>query len=256
VRIFVVEEEIVDNEAMRKRFKKEQRKWAAITGTFPEEVLAPEGGFATGIGCMDERVVRMAVDDPRPPMIRLAGSGILLSPHISESCNMVVALVKKYRLETISYHRDCGAGAAMATQLGTDALGDQTAKSFVDRAAEVAGIKAVCAPLDRIPHHHDAVGHIYSAVPVAPHVADLPAMFVTSRFAVDAQRGKKELVMAAQIAFGPHGFGGLFTPDQPYTIAVVGIGGLQYLYKREAEEVKADLPSEIRDCVRVHTFGW
>ncbi len=242
-------------EIMKGRFEKEQNKWKSYTyprvAILPKAAFAPEGGFAPGIGCMDEGVVRMSIGDRQPPEIRLAGAGIMLGQLLTVSRDITVKLIKDHGLALISHHRDCGAGAAMAS---AGENGDAVVKGFATSVATEAGIKVVCAPLDRVPHHHKAAAHYYCSVPFAP-TDDLPAGFVTSRFAVTREYGKRELRLAIDIAFGDHGFGELFTPERPYVIAVVASPGQQYLYKQEAEEVEASLPLQIRDRVPVCAYN-
>lgn len=239
-------------EIMRRHFEKEWEKWVPRIGVFPEAAFVPEEGFALGVGCMDEGVVRMSSDDPRPPAIRLAGAGILLGTSVEASRDMTAKLIEDNGLALISYHRDCGAGAAMSS-VGEN--GDLVVKRFATSVATEAGIEAVCAPLDRLPHDHRAAAHYYCDAPCAPHAANLPAGFVTSRFAVTPEYGQRELQLAIAIAFGEHGFGELFTPERPYVIAVVANPDQQLRYKQEVEAVKADLPLELRERVCVRMFG-
>jgi len=243
-------------ETMRSQFEEERSKWPQYlrpwTAVLPGLVYMPEGGFASGIGCMDEGVVKMSTSDRRPPMIRLAGAGIMLGSSPAISRNMTAQLVKDRQLTCISYHRDCGAGAAVAST-GED--GDAIIKKFATSVAAKAGVEAVCAPLNRIPHYHKVVAHYYCGVPYAPHAADLPAGFVTSRFAVTPEYGKHELRLAIEIAFGEHGFGELFTLAEKYVVAVVASSrGERDVYVAEVEEVVASLTQRVRERVGIGTF--
>lgn len=243
-------------ETMRRQFEGERSKWSQYlrpwTSVLPSLVYMPEGGFASGIGCMDEGVVKMSTNDLRPPKIRLAGAGILLGPSVAASRDKTVELIEDHQLTCVSYHRDCGAGAAVAS---ASEDGDTIIKEFANSVATKARAEAVCAPLNRIPHYHKVVAHYYCGMPFAAHVVELPAGFVTSRFAVTPEYGKRELRLGIDIAFGEHGFAELFDPAETYKVAVVASSRSERdLYVGEVEEVVAGLPQKVRKCVSIGTF--
>lgn len=241
---------------VRRRFLEEQGRAGKLEMRLSAAVLVPPQGFCPGIGCMDEGASKIK---SAPPAVRLAGSGALLHHHLDASQEAMVKIMDEHDLGYISWHKDCGAGAVLAEQLGRPAAeGDQMIKGFAESVAKVSGAEVVQSPLYRPPHQHVAVCHYYTGTRIAPHLGGLPAGFVTSHFVlegIDADYGKHELAMAAGIAFGPHGFGDLFTEDTPYTIVVIAVNQPQLTqYLAEVREVIADLPDDIRKRVALRAF--
>lgn len=241
---------------LRKMFWEEYDRVERFEMELPEEVLAPKGGFCRAIGCMDEGVTTIR---RKPIAVRLAGSGVLIGPDLLSTKVTVAGIMKEYDLGLISYHSDCGAGVVLAKRLGWPVEeGDAAIESFANSVVSATGqrVSAVHAALDRSPHQHVAVGHIYAGTRVAPCLGGLPAVFVTSRFVLgNSGYGKSELAMAVGIAFGSHGFGGLFTEDTPYTIVVIAVNQPQLTqYLAEVREVVAGLSDDIRERVAVKAF--
>lgn len=159
--------------------------------------------------CMDERT---------PGGYHLAGSGILLP------LEKVVEIAQKLGIDGIWRHKECGAESLFARM---NKLDPQKAEEEIER-----GARELASHLD-IPYKgmleveprgfHIARAAYYIGVrEFDPSlVKKLPPGFVISRRYVDAEYAKKELDISIGIALGKHGFGKLFTEEQPFLIIPV-----------------------------------
>jgi len=153
--------------------------------------------------------------------IRLAGSGILVG------LDKAKAFAEAARADRVTYHEDCGAARmwAQAHGLGEDKVTD-CARDFAAQLAAALGVPCEEAPLAGPPGFHDETAIYYDGTGLADpsRASGLPKGFVITRpyFSADPSDALQEVRMAVDIAFGPHGFAALFTPENPLLLIPIG----------------------------------
>jgi hypothetical protein len=195
--------------------------------------------------CIDERV---------NGNVALAGSGILMGVEAT------VAALRQAGIEAVTSHIGCGAVALYCQDQGIAGEDiDQTAQDFARQVANKLGVPYTDhQPVD--PQFHIARVIYYTSAPTFnPQLVEgLPTGFVISRsYHLDATAALKEVAIAIGIATGDHGFGNLFTSDQPLLLialddARTSTFSLAQL-RRELEGLVAQHPQ--RDILRIEGFS-
>lgn len=205
--------------------------------------------------CMDEGTAHKDIGGLNK--FCLAGSGILF-PAISkeERLQKVSELFIKLGVENITSHGGCGA-AGLAYKRDFPDKKEVTAQEIENYAIDWS--KSLTEEIER---KNAAAEHIHIAAeemerPVEFHVArvvyydniggfnpnkeiGLPMGFVIGRAFVPKEYALEELKVALNIAFGHHGFGELFTKEEPVVLLVMAKdeNGLTDLKKEMEEAVK------------------
>lgn len=162
------------------------------------------------------------IDEGCPGGVHLAGSGVLLGE------DMAAKIAQAAGVTAVTSHEECGAAKLAAQQAGVDvAQSDAHGKEFAARLAKRLGVSYTHLPLSEMarPAHlhvarvvyYDGTGKFDPA-----RVPELPPGFVISRRFLTKTYAVKECEIAVSIALGDHGFGKLFTPDEPLLIIVIG----------------------------------
>lgn len=178
---------------------------------------------------LSDRILR-CMDERTPGGIHSAGSTYLLG--FEEGVDFCL----KAKVEGISWHRRCG-----AVELGMieEPISENPSAEDVDSEAEhyvrhlaekLGGIPVVEEKLAD-PHafsdnfvegHHIARAIYYLGVDFDPtNVAGLPTGFVINRNYLNRENAIEEAEIAKGIAFGGHGFGNLYSANQPLLVIPV-----------------------------------
>lgn len=170
---------------------------------------------------LDDRHLR-CIDEGTPGGIHLAGSGILLRDRAKEVCQHAV-------VNGIFSHAGCGAAALYVKKAGLDISDpDEAGKEWAKELAEALDVPYLghigTSELTRPPHLHTARVAYYDGTGEfdPSHVHGLPKGFVISRAYLDAVYALQEAKVSADIALGDHGFGSLFTEQNPFLLVAVG----------------------------------
>ena len=209
----------------------------------------------TCVVCMDEGTAHKDVNGEGK--FCLAGSGILL-PADSEEKRLELAarLMIEHSITNITSHSGCGAaGLAYKRDFPSATLDAQAIEDYA-----VAWSKKLAEKINELQHEAEP-SHITADEMVRPaefHNArvvyfdgiggfnpnkeiDLPMGFVIERKFVSADYAAAELSVAANIAFGGHGLGNLFTASEPFVvIAMASSEDEMNKLKNEAAEVLKD----------------
>lgn len=159
--------------------------------------------------CMDERT---------PGGIHLAGAGILLGLYNA------VDFVKKAKINKVTWHKECGAVALALQKRGerpTPDEIDEKAKEFSENLAKEAGVDVEEEIMQGEISFHAARAIYFDNTGEFNVTEELPAGFVISRKYLNKEYAQEELKIAISIALGDHGFGELFTVEQPLLIIAV-----------------------------------
>lgn len=154
--------------------------------------------------------------------VNLAGSGILLG------VEGAAAIAKAAGVTAVTSHEECGAAKLWAQQAGKDtSASDDYGKQFAAALAKQLDISYCHLPLSEMARpaglhvarviYYDGTGKFDPA-----RVPEVPPGFVISRRFLTKDYAMKECEIAVSIALGDHGFGKLFTPDEPLLIIVIG----------------------------------
>lgn len=154
--------------------------------------------------------------------VNLAGSGILLG------IERAAAIAKAAGVTAVTSHEECGAAKLWAIQAGKDSsASDDYGKQFAAALAKQLDISYCHLPLSEMARpaglhvarviYYDGTGKFDPA-----RMPELPPGFVISRRFLTQDYAIKECSIAVSIALGDHGFGKLFTPDEPLLIIVIG----------------------------------
>lgn len=176
-----------------------------------------------GITHLDDRIWRCM--DSRTP------GGLRFPPFIrkqdrEKSLRFAIEFCREARVSAVGYHLDCG---AVEAYLQANSIRPTPKKPPIEYAREFAKVVAdeLQVPCIEIPlrgevgcHRERAV--YYTSMDLDPSKEKrLPEGFVINRGYTDAEHALIALRVALQIAFGPHGFGDLFSPSQPFLVIVV-----------------------------------
>ena len=162
-------------------------------------------------GCMDERLRQAG----HVFAMRCAGCDCLYIDRFNKQIDQFTQLTG-CRVVGGCSHEGCGAAALV----GRDAV--ELAKEACTAAAIPYTGHVDVAPAD----HHTAVGLAYIGDDLTGALDQLPAMpsmFVNSRNAfLDPEDVLAEAQVGINIAFGPHGYGDRFRPDNPFVLLAIG----------------------------------
>lgn len=200
--------------------------------------------------CMDEGCAHK--DYGGEAKFCLAGSGILFPAGSEEErVKKVAELLASVGVTDVTSHEGCGA-AGLAYKMDFPSA-HPTPEQIEDYARDWA--RKVAEELGRM-GHEESYNHILAEEMERPaefHNArvvyfdgvggfnpnkevGLPMGFVISRKFVPAEYAAEELKVAANIAFGNHGFGDLFSSDLPFTVIAMASSQEELeLLKKEAE---------------------
>jgi len=168
-----------------------------------------------------DRTIR-CIDEGTPGGIHLAGEGILMNERqIADFCS-------KARPDGVMSHDECGACGIYAKREHLDAANtDGYGKVWVAKLADICAVPvkghtAVQEMARPSGLHVARVAYYDGSGSFDPsQVGDLPQGFVISRAYLDPAYAQEEAKISADIATGPHGFGGLVTPDAPFMLIAV-----------------------------------
>ncbi len=156
--------------------------------------------------------------------IRFAGSGILNDDILV----LMENLLRDGKLWCITSHDECSA-AKLFAQIHDLKLSEADAYAGellenVARQLKVGYKHIPIGEMKRPPDLHTARIIYYAGTDAfdPTKAIDMPNGFVISRAHMDAENAQKEAGIAADIAFGDHGFGDLFTGDTPLHIVAIG----------------------------------
>ncbi len=159
--------------------------------------------------CMDERT---------PGGVHLAGAGILLG------LNNAVQFVKEAKIDKVTWHKECGAVALALMKRGehpTPDEIDQRAQEFSEELAKEAEIEVEEEIMAGVTSFHAARAIYFDNTGEFNVTSNLPCGFVISRKYLDKDYASEELKIAVSIAFGDHGFGEMFSVEQPLLVVAV-----------------------------------
>jgi hypothetical protein len=195
----------------------------AFTGSLPQLNTA---FYRTEDGLLVPSPKVVCIDEGTTGGIRIAGAGILLG------AKETIEMLRELEIQTVHSHDGCGAAALAAKEAGKYLdEPDRYGQEFAAEVAEALGAKHHHIRRDQLRRPqtmHDATVVYYSGVKAfnpARH-KDLPKGFTIIRAIHNHGPSKKtaadEVAVACQIAFGAHGFGDRFTPDNPLIIVPIG----------------------------------
>lgn len=193
-----------------------------------------EGGYHTGrpllVACIEDAIPTLSYQLRPFDIIRTAGAGVLdTSTTIGQLRSQLEARREGGNTPEIAGARShpwCGAVDLQKRRTGNN---EDATKVGLDAAAEVnAGIGGSSAQsisyVNRGEDLHPARVVYYDATYAGldpTRMVDMPKGFVVSRGWMGQEIGMRDAELAAQIAFGEHGFGPLFTEATP--LWVIGI---------------------------------
>lgn len=159
------------------------------------------------------------IDEGTNGGFHLAGSGILYHSAFPDLRGKVTGLYS---------HEGCGAAAKFVKDHNlqtddTDKVGDEEAQKLADRLGVNYLGRITASDMSRPIASHIARAVYVTLCDFDPSaLVDLPKGFVISRQLItDSEYAQQEIELARAIAFGPHGFGTLFTIESPFYIVIV-----------------------------------
>ncbi len=170
---------------------------------------------------LKDRTVR-CIDEGTPGGIHLAGQGILMtSAQIADFCAKALP-------DGVVSHEECGACGLYAKRQQLDPTDtDGYGKIWVTKFAEICAVPvkghvAVTEMARPSGMHIARVAYYDGTGSFDPtRCSPFPPGFVISRFYLDPAYAKEEAGIAASIAMGDHGFGGLITSEEPFLFIAV-----------------------------------
>lgn len=198
--------------------------------------------------CVDERV---------DGNVHVAGSLILLPLDEAKE------IVTKHKIIGITSHAGCGAMGIYYNQ--THTLGETISQKELDtfaieetkKLAENLGIAYSGHILEEEMHGlislHNARAVYYHATPYfnANQVNNLPSGFCVSRSILSKKQALDDVHLCITIAFGDHGFGSLFTDENP--LLIIGIAPEESLKNTETE--LSGLQEEYGNRIRIEMLA-
>lgn len=185
--------------------------------------------------CMDEGTAHK--DYGGESKFCMAGSGILFPAQTEdERVQKVAKMFIDLGISEVTSHEGCGAAGLAYKRDFPDAKPtpeqiEEYGKNWVRKVAEEMGRLGHEENFNHIPademerpaeFHNARVVYYDSVGGFNPNKEiGLPMGFVIERQHVPAEYAQEELKVAANIAFGHHGFGNLFSPELPFVIIVL-----------------------------------
>jgi len=175
------------------------------------------------------------VDEGTPGGVHSAGSGILRDE------NEVIESFKKAGVKKITSHDGCGAAAYYAKLNDLDSTkSDEYGKEWSQKIATALDIPYEhidASDMNRSIEFHNARISYYDGTGKFDYskVEGLPPGFIISRNIQSLDVSLEEVGISQQIALGDHGFGELFSQDNPFLIVAIA----------ESEEALAELKEEL-----------
>ncbi len=174
-------------------------------------------------------LVLRCMDGRTPGGVHLAGSGILLGLKGAAEFAKSVEKQRGSKLEAVTYHRDCGAAADFVKGRGQGEDPLVAAKTFAEQFGEMIDCEVFEAENTHSFHPERAIYYDGTGTFDWSRGKRFPRGFVISRayLGFDVTYAKLELATALKIALTPHnegghGFGEMFTSDQPLLVAAIG----------------------------------
>jgi len=184
------------------------------------------------------------IDERTPGGLHAAGPVILLEE------DKGVRLLKTARAEGIYSHAGCGA-AGIAFEKADEKMRrfcvnpDNYGMFYARRIAKRAGIPYMGHLPVEPPFHvarmaiYDGTGSFDNSETKMRALGLPPAFVISRRYHPDPEDAKKEASMAATIATGSHGFGGLIKADKtPFMLLAVGVKKKEYSLSKLAAEAE------------------
>lgn len=220
--------------------------------------------------CFKHTAVCACIDEGTPfGSARVAGSGIL-HPAGAEA---VARMLLEAGIKEVTSHEGCGAAALWTKNNGLPAgkaggeekEADENGKKFAievaDKMSELSGRKIghrhiAAAEMARPAHIHIARAAYYDGTGLfnPSGSGDAPRGFVVSRRYFDKDHSVFNMDLAAQIAFGHHGFGEKFTVENPlHFIAVADQKEDKFNLKNLLSELES-LPEKYGGRIKVSGF--
>jgi hypothetical protein len=168
-----------------------------------------------------DRTIR-CIDEGTPGGIHIAGQGILMNQaQLADFC-------AKAQPDGVMSHEECGACSLYAKRENLDTADtDGYGKVWVAKLAEICAVPVkghvAVAEMARPSGLHVARAAYYDGTGMfdPTRIPSLPQGFVISRAFLDPAYAKDEAKIAADIAIGAHGFGGLITAEEPFMLIAV-----------------------------------
>lgn len=195
---------------------------------------------------LSDRSIR-CMDEGTPGGIHAAGSGILMTDE------ELTAFLDRARPDGAYSHGACGACGLYAKDAAShEDDPDANGPEWCEKLQREHGIpykghiqkEDMARPADL----HIARCAYYDDTGVfdGSRVASFPKGFVISRAYLSAAYAQKEATIACRIAFGHHGFGDLFTVDQPFRlIAIAGSEARLAELKKELDTVATEFAGRV-----------
>ncbi len=193
---------------------------------------------------LKDKCVR-CIDEGTPGGFHFAGSGILLSTEDKKAeLQKIMEKMKEAGVDGVYSHEGCGAAKLFADTIKNDPDNYKNyAIEWAEKLASELGVpyKGHITELARPMEMHNARVVYYdgSGNFDPTKVSEIPNGFVISRQYLDSANAKNELAIALSIAMGHHGFGDLFTDENPLIIAPIEGRGIS------AEELNKEVEETI-----------
>jgi len=186
--------------------------------------------------CMDDRTEDW--------QLRLAGSGILLAEEIW--IDGIVEIMKKYKVEEVTSHDDCGAAKLYAKLKNLDiSKSDEYAKEFSKKLAEKAGL----------PYRHIKVDYPHAARCIYVDFTNrfnprwihwLPKGFEITARGLPLKHIIDEINVAYTIATWDHWFGDRIDQNSQFYVFIVGTPDNFYEFVEELNKVITKTEGRVR----------
>jgi len=209
-------------------------KYAETLPNLPEAFDRADGRCS----CMDGRI--------KVGKVRLPGSGID-TPRAE-----LIKSLKDAGVKSVTWHPGCGAAAKKAVEMGFSANdADTVAQKFSEGVADELGIP--CIKLEVEGNHKERVCYCAKNCEFNPDgIEGLPNGFVVNDLdGISKESFLKAVELSLSIAFGDHGFGALFTEENPFVLVAIA------KTQEELEETKAELMGVVNNFgKKVHIDGF
>jgi len=144
----------------------------------------------------------------------------------AKSIRFAVEFGRKAKVSAVGHHLDCGAVGAYLEANSIKPTPQKPpfeyGREFAQDVADEVQVPCIEIPLQGEVGCHRERAVYYTSIDLDPSKEKrLPTGFVINREYTDAEHALIALRVALQIAFGPHGFGELFSGNQPFLVIVV-----------------------------------